>query len=166
MLPAGMQAHYDVVILGGGLAGLTLARQLRQERPSLRVLVLEKRTHPAPEAAHKVGESSVEIGAHYFGQVLGLDPHMADRQLPKFGIRYFFDDGQNRDLRAPLRAGAAALPARPELPARSRTPRELPVRGGPAAGLRRPRSRHHLRRRRWATRTTPSTSRRPARRTA
>ena len=84
-----MQAHYDVVILGGGLAGLTLARQLRQERSSLRVLVLEKRAHPAPEAAHKVGESSVEIGAHYFGHVLGLDPHMADRQLPKFGIRYF-----------------------------------------------------------------------------
>ena len=105
-----MQAHYDVVILGGGLAGLTLARQLRQERASLRVLVLEKRTHPAPEAAHKVGESSVEIGAHYFGQVLGLDPHMADRQLPKFGIRYFFDDGQNRDLRHRYELGPRRFP--------------------------------------------------------
>ena len=73
-----MQAHYDVVILGGGLAGLTLARQLRQERPGLQVLVLEKRAHPAPEAAHKVGESSVEIGAHYFGQVLGLHEHMVE----------------------------------------------------------------------------------------
>ena len=105
-----MQAHYDVVILGGGLAGLTLARQLRQERPGLQVLVLEKRTHPAPEAAHKVGESSVEIGAHYFGQVLGLDPHMADRQLPKFGIRYFFDDGQNRDLRHRYELGPRRCP--------------------------------------------------------
>ena len=110
MLPAGMQAHYDVVILGGGLAGLTLARQLRQERPSLRVLVLEKRTHPAPEAAHKVGESSVEIGAHYFGQVLGLDPHMAEQQLPKFGIRYFFDDGQNRDIRHRYELGPRRFP--------------------------------------------------------
>ena len=142
-----MQAHYDVVILGGGLAGLTLARQLRQERPSLRVLVLEKRTHPAPEAAHKVGESSVEIGAHYFGQVLGLDPHMADQ--PAAEIRHPLLLRRRREPRpaAPLRAGAAAVPARPELPARSRPARELPVRGRSAPGLRRPRSRRHHRRR-------------------
>jgi hypothetical protein len=29
-----------------------------------------------PEAAHKVGESSVEIGADYFSQVLGLKQHL------------------------------------------------------------------------------------------
>ena len=56
---------YDAVILGGGLAGLTLARQLRLEAPHIRVLVVEKRKHPVREAAFKVGESSVEIGAHY-----------------------------------------------------------------------------------------------------
>ena len=33
----------DVFIAGGGLAGLTLARQLRREMPSLRLLVAEKR---------------------------------------------------------------------------------------------------------------------------
>ena len=58
-----MHSRYDVVIIGGGLAGLTLARQLIQEDPGIRVLVAEKRAHPAPEAAFKVGESSVEIGA-------------------------------------------------------------------------------------------------------
>ena len=56
-------SQYDVVILGGGLAGGCLARQLHLEAPSLRTLVVEKRTHPVPEAAFKVGESSVEIGA-------------------------------------------------------------------------------------------------------
>ena len=40
------------------------------------VLVLERRRHPVPEAAHKVGESSVEIGAHYFDTVLGLNEHL------------------------------------------------------------------------------------------
>lgn len=50
---------YDAIIVGGGLAGLTLARQLHLEVPALRVLLAEKRTHPVPEAAFKVGESSV-----------------------------------------------------------------------------------------------------------
>ena len=83
----------DVVILGGGLAGLTLALQLRQRLPDLDVLVIERRRHPVPPAAHKVGESSVEIAAHYFGEVLGLKPYLADKQLKKFGFRFFFSDG-------------------------------------------------------------------------
>ena len=62
----------DVVIMGGGLAGLTLALQLKGRFPDLAVLVLERRKHPVPHATHKVGESSVEIGAHYFDTVLGL----------------------------------------------------------------------------------------------
>ncbi len=77
----------DVAILGGGLAGLTLSLQLRQRFPDLGVVVLERRRHPVPEATHKVGESSVEIAAHYFEQVLGLKDHLASRQLKKFGFR-------------------------------------------------------------------------------
>lgn len=84
------QTQHDVVILGGGLAGLTLSIQLRQKFPSLRLLVLERRSHPVREAAHKVGESSVEIGAHYFDTVLGLKDHLTKHQLKKFGLRYFF----------------------------------------------------------------------------
>jgi flavin-dependent dehydrogenase len=90
--------HYDVVILGGGLAGGCLARQLRMEAPHLRVLVAERRQHPVPEAAFKVGESSVEIGAHYFSKRLDLEEHLRSRQLEKLGLRYFFPHGDNRDL--------------------------------------------------------------------
>ena len=35
--------RYDVAILGGGLAGLTLAIQLKRTRPETSVVVLEKR---------------------------------------------------------------------------------------------------------------------------
>lgn len=86
------QNRYDVVVLGGGLAGLTLTRQLLMKRPQTRIAIVEKRTFPVPEATHKVGESSVEIGAHYFGEELQLKKHLTDHQLPKFGLRFFFKD--------------------------------------------------------------------------
>jgi len=86
-----MTTNYDVAILGGGLAGLTLARQLKMENENLQIVILEKLDHPVPEAAFKVGESSVEIGAHYFAEVLKLKQHIEQEQLPKFGLRFFFN---------------------------------------------------------------------------
>ena len=97
---------HDVVIMGGGLAGLTLALQLRQRLPGLDVLVLERRTHPVPAATHKVGESTVEIGAHYFAEVLGLKQHLMDDQLKKFGFRFFWSDGR-RDIENVTELGAS-----------------------------------------------------------
>ncbi len=85
----------DVAIMGGGLAGLSLALQIKQRLPQLDVTVLERRKHPVPHAAHKVGESSVEIAAEYFANVLGLKAHLAEFQLPKFGFRFFFSDGRS-----------------------------------------------------------------------
>lgn len=87
--------HVDVAILGGGLAGLTLALQLRQADPTLAITIFERRTHPAPDAAFKVGESTVEIGAHYFAEVLGLREHLEEEQIRKFGFRFFFSDGRD-----------------------------------------------------------------------
>ncbi|MBL8267653.1 NAD(P)/FAD-dependent oxidoreductase [Steroidobacter sp.] len=87
-------AHVDVAILGGGLAGLTLAIQLRRQFPSMAIRIIERRRHPVPPAAHKVGESSVEIGAHYFDCVLGLKDHLNSQQLRKFGFRFFFSEGR------------------------------------------------------------------------
>ena len=97
---------HDLIIMGGGLAGLTLALQLRQRLPELRVMVLERRAHPVPEACHKVGESTVEIGAQYFENVLGLKQHLVDAQLKKFGFRFFFSEGR-RDIEAVTELGAS-----------------------------------------------------------
>jgi flavin-dependent dehydrogenase len=103
---------HDVVILGGGLAGLTLALQLKQRFDDIDVLVIERRDHPVPEAAHKVGESSVEIGAHYFSSVLGLKPHLESAQLRKFGFRFFFSEGR-RDIDQVTEIGASRYLAVP-----------------------------------------------------
>ena len=86
---------HDVAILGGGLAGLTLAIQLKQRDPAIDVAVIERRAHPVREAAFKVGESTVEIGAHYFADVLGFREHLENEQIRKYGLRYFFTDRQH-----------------------------------------------------------------------
>jgi flavin-dependent dehydrogenase len=108
-----MTMHVDVFIAGGGLAGLTLARQLKRAAPSLDILVADKRTHPAPEAAHKVGESSVEIGAHYLHTVLDIGEHLRAGHLEKLGLRYFFPAGDNRNLGARFELGPAHFPPVP-----------------------------------------------------
>lgn len=82
------EAYYDVIIVGGGLAGLTLARQIRRELPQWTVAVVERHARPIPEAAWKVGESSVEVGARYLEE-LGLSDYLLERQLVKFGLRFF-----------------------------------------------------------------------------
>ncbi len=104
--PGPTATRHDVVITGGGLAGLTLALQLKQSHPGLDILVLERRQHPVPHAAHKVGESTVEIGAHYFSQVLGLKAHLDTAQLKKFGFRFFSSEGR-RDVEAVTEIGAS-----------------------------------------------------------
>ena len=71
-----MQSQYDVIILGGGLAGLTLSLQLKGMDPAISILVLERRESEALTAAHKVGESTVELGSHYLREVLGLKDYL------------------------------------------------------------------------------------------
>ena len=108
-----LAARYDAVVLGGGLAGLTLALQLRQARPGTSILVLERRPFPMPAAAHKVGESTVEISAEYFTHVLGLKEHILTDELPKNGLRFFWKSDPKATMETGLELGWATVPPAP-----------------------------------------------------
>ncbi|WP_327138857.1 NAD(P)/FAD-dependent oxidoreductase [Nocardia sp. NBC_01327] len=101
--------EFDVAILGGGAAGLALAVQLHKTRPESSIVVVEKSVR-APEAAHKVGESTVDIAARYMREVLEMEPHITSRQLEKFGLRFFFTQADNRDIARRIELGHARRP--------------------------------------------------------
>lgn len=84
----------DVIIAGGGLAGLALAKQLIMADPELSITVVEKRKFPIPNTTSKIGESTVEIGSHYFTENLNLKQHFEEKHLRKNGLRCFFGSAQ------------------------------------------------------------------------
>ena len=100
----------DVAIVGGGLAGNLLARQLRRACPELRVGLFEQST----ATSYKVGEATVEVAANYLTRKHGLTNYLYEHHLPKNGLRYFFD---SPDRASPLERmselGTVSLPFHP-----------------------------------------------------
>jgi flavin-dependent dehydrogenase len=102
--------HLDVAIVGGGMAGALLARQLKRTRPGLSVGLFEKAT----ECSYKVGESLVEIAANYLIRRHQLSEYLYENHLPKNGLRYFFDDESHAtDLAEMSEIGPINLPFHP-----------------------------------------------------
>jgi flavin-dependent dehydrogenase len=97
---------YDVLIAGGGLAGLTLALQLAQTKKGISILILEKRKENAPAGTHKVGESLSELGASYLREILNLKEYLTEFQLPKFGFRFFFSPEHSMDITRRVEVGS------------------------------------------------------------
>jgi flavin-dependent dehydrogenase len=100
-----MQKQYDVIIAGGGLAGLTLSIQLKNANPDISILIMEYRDTIAPTAAHKVGESTVELATHYFREVLGLKDYLEEFELPKHGLRFFFKTNDKSEISSRVELG-------------------------------------------------------------
>ena len=100
---------HDVSIVGGGVAALTLALEIRRARPTTRILVIEPNAHPVPEITHTVGESTVEVSAHYLRDHLGLGDHLNTAHIRKFGLRMFFSHERNTDIAQRMELGSSSF---------------------------------------------------------
>jgi len=88
MTQAASVSKYDVVILGAGLAGLSLARQLLLYSTK-NVLVLD-RLPQVPVDRQKVGEATVQVSGYYFSKILDLEEHLLREHLMKYNLRFYW----------------------------------------------------------------------------
>src|SRR3982751_1720188 len=86
--------EYDVVIIGGALAGGATATLLLRQNPGIRLLIIEKTT----KLSRRVGEATVEISAYFMGRVLGLTQYLNENHLVKQGLRFWFTNEQVKNL--------------------------------------------------------------------
>src|SRR5258708_23952133 len=100
---------FDVVILGGALAGASAALLLRRRQPELKVLILEKNT----AFNWKVGESTVETSSYFLSRVLRLWDHLTREHFPTHALRYWFHNGNFKSTRETSEVGPNQLPRLP-----------------------------------------------------
>ena len=81
--------HYDVVVIGAGLAGLSLARQLLLANDSITILQIDKRQQ-VPQAGQKVGEATVQVSGYYFSKVLELEEYLLREHFLKYNLRFYW----------------------------------------------------------------------------
>ncbi|HEX6201998.1 MAG TPA: tryptophan 7-halogenase [Thermoanaerobaculia bacterium] len=91
-------ARYDVVVLGAGLAGLTLARHLLLDSEKTVLLVDRQEAPPGPR--QKYGESTVQLAGHYYGKVLDLSEVLHRDHTIKYNLRFYWPTPgrDNRDF--------------------------------------------------------------------
>lgn len=83
---------YDIVIIGGGLAGLSLARQLLLYS-NKSILLLDRRAEIPPQR-QKVGEATVQLSAYYFSKVLDLEEHLLSEHFMKYNLRFYWKSAE------------------------------------------------------------------------
>ena len=98
--------NFDLLVIGGGLAGSCLALQLLRKNSALSIAVIDKREFPLEQGSGTVGESLVEVATHYLSSELGLKDHLETKHLPKLGLRYFLESKTNQQIEDRLEVGA------------------------------------------------------------
>ncbi|WP_125079553.1 NAD(P)/FAD-dependent oxidoreductase [Mycobacterium sp. P7213] len=103
------KSDHDVAIIGDGVSALALALEIRRARPATRILLIGPTSHPVAEMTHTVGESTVEVSAHYLRERLGLADHLASQHIRKMGLRMFFSHRDNDDITRRMELGSSCF---------------------------------------------------------
>ncbi len=82
------ERRYDVVIIGAGIAGLSLARQVLLASDKTILLVDRQAEIPPPE--QKVGEATVQVSGYYISKVLDLEEHLLREHFMKYNLRFYW----------------------------------------------------------------------------
>lgn len=104
-----MEERYDVVVIGGGLAGASTALLILREVPDARVLVVEREER----FGRRVGEATVEVSGFFLAHVLRLHDELSRDHLPKHGLRFWFTDDRPRSLAEMTEVGTTLVPSLP-----------------------------------------------------
>lgn len=96
---------YDVVVIGGALAGASTAILLLRERPALRVLIIEK----SAAFGRRVGEATVEVSGYFLSRIIGLTQYLNEAHLVKQGMRFWFTNEHAKTLEDCSEIGGAYL---------------------------------------------------------
>src|SRR4029453_9286399 len=100
---------YDVVVVGGAVAGASTAILLKRGKPDLRILVVDK----TEKFDWKVGESTVEVSAYFLTRVLKQYRHLSQDQLPKQAFRFWFHNDDVTCLQEAPETGPTQLARTP-----------------------------------------------------
>lgn len=82
---------WDVVIVGGSLAGSSTAILLKKLQPQWRIAIVEK----SECFQRRVGESTVEVSTYFLSKVLGLTAHLQEKHILKQGLRFWHQTGDS-----------------------------------------------------------------------
>jgi flavin-dependent dehydrogenase len=82
--------HTDVVVIGSGLAGLTLARHLLLYTDKRVTIVERYRLDEHGRDRQKYGESTVQLSGWYFGKVLDLTEELLKNHWIKYNLRFYW----------------------------------------------------------------------------
>ena len=86
--------EFDIAVIGAGPIGILYASWLKQARPYLRIVVLDRHTFPK----HKIGESTLSGFCKALRSV-GISHEIMQRLFfPKNGLGFFYGDKTNSDI--------------------------------------------------------------------
>lgn len=87
------ELEYDVLVIGGALAGASTGLLVKRQVPEARVLIVDKSTR----SPYKVGESTSEIAGCFLSRILRLGGYLSREQIAKNGLRFWFHGQENEN---------------------------------------------------------------------